>query len=362
MIDLSERFMRGEFIMRVPVTDLKPGDVLQADTFSDKGLHVMKKFTELRAAEIRILVQHGIEYVEVNSPAKTERIIHTPKSEELLAKSKPHLENAIDGFENIFLEALSSGKVNNSMVDDIMHPLVDQLTDQTDVVSLLIAHDFKDDYTYQHSMQVGMLSYYIANWLGYSKNEAYSAGKAGYLHDIGKCRIPSELLNKPGKLTYEEFEEIKLHTTYGYEIILDSSLDEVSALVALQHHERDDGSGYPQKLNEHNIHPFSQITAVADVFSAMTTHRVYQSKQELLAVLREIYSLSFGKLNAKSTQTFIRHMLPNFIGKKVRLNDGQIGTIIMTNPADSFRPLIQINNEFLDLSIERTLSIEKVFM
>ncbi|OAB43224.1 HD-GYP domain-containing protein [Paenibacillus glacialis] len=348
--------------MRVHVTDLKPGDILQADTFSDKGLHVLKKQTELGTIEIAKLFQHGVDYVDVESLYTKESLYDSPKNQESLAKIKPHLANAIDGFENIFLESISTGKVNSSVVDDILHPLVDQLSDQSDVVSLLLANDFNDDYTYQHSMQVGMLSYYIASWLGYSKKDAYSAGKAGYLHDIGKCRIPRELLNKPAKLTHEEFEEVKLHTTYGYEIIRNSSMDEASALVALQHHERDDGSGYPLRLHVHNIHPFSQIVAVADVFSAMTTHRVYQSKQELLTVLREIYSLSFGKLNAKPTQVFIRNMIPNFLGKKVLLSDGQSGTIVMTNPIDSFRPLIQIDSIFLDLSTERNLSIEKLFM
>ncbi len=346
--------------MRIHVTDLKPGDILQADTFSDKGLHVLKKQTELGTIEIAKLFQHGVDYVDVESHTTTDNL--STRNQESLAKAKPHLANAIDGFENIFLEAISTGKINSSVVDDIFHPLVDQLSDQTDVVSLLLTNDFNDDYTYQHSMQVGMLSYYIANWLGYSKKDSYAVGKAGYLQDIGKCRIPRELLNKPAKLTQEEFEEMKLHTTYGYEIIRNSSMDEVSALVALQHHERDDGSGYPLRLHVHNIHPFSQITAVADVFSAMTTNRVYQSKQELLTVLREIYSLSFGKLNAKPTQVFIRHMLPNFIGKKVLLSDGQLGTIVMTNPIDSFRPLIQIDSIFLDLSTERKLSIEKLFM
>lgn len=348
--------------MRVHVTDLKSGDILQADTFNDKGLHVLKKDTELRLAEISKLVQHGVDYVDVISLTMNDKSKKSPKIQESLAKTKPHLEHAIDGFENVFLEALSTGKVNNTVVDDIMHPLIDQLTEHTDVVSLLLANDFTDDYTYQHSVQVGMLSYYIANWLGYSKKNAYIAGKAGYLHDIGKCRIPQALLNKPDKLTPEEFEEVKLHTTYGYEIIRDSSLDEVSALVALQHHERDDGSGYPLRLNKQNIHPFSQITAVADVFSAMTTQRVYQSKQELLVVLREIYSMSFGKLNAKPTQAFIRHMIPNFIGKKVILSNGQSGIIIMTNPADSFRPLIQIDTDFIDLSTERHLFIEQLLM
>ncbi|GAF06292.1 HDIG domain protein [Paenibacillus pini JCM 16418] len=174
--------------------------------------------------------------------------------------------------------------------------------------------------------------------------------------------IPGSLLNKPGKLTAEEYKEMKRHTVYGYDIIRDSTSDEVSALVALQHHERGDSSGYPNARGENDIHPFSQITAVADVFSAMTTNRVYQSKQELLAVLRELYGLSFGKLSAKPTQIFIRHMIPNFIGKRVLLTSGENGIIVMTNPADFFRPLVQTDERFANLSTEREISIEQIYM
>lgn len=232
------------------------------------------------------------------------------------------------------MEALTGGTFDNAKVDKLLKPMVDQLVDHKDVVSLLLLIGGDDNYTYHHSMQVGMLSYYIASWLGYSKEEAYQAGKAGYLIDIGNCKVPQEILSKPGKLTPEEFEQVKGHPAYGYEIIRNSTGDEIAAQVALQHHEREDGSGYPNGLRAKDIHPFAKIAAVADVYSAMTTNRVYRSKQELLTVLRELNSLSFGKLSPEPTQALIRHLLPNFIGKKVLLSTGEVGSIVMTNQTD----------------------------
>lgn len=170
------------------------------------------------------------------------------------------------------------------------------------------------------------------------------------------------ILNKPGKLTPEEYEEIKLHTIYGYEIIQNSMNDPFTALVALQHHEREDGSGYPKQLTKTDIHPYAQIAAVADIYSAMTTHRVYQSKQELISVLREINSLSFGKLNGKPVQAFINHLMPNFIGKRVLLSTGDMGVIVMNNPLDVFRPLVQSEGKFLDLSRERKIAVVEIYM
>ncbi|CAM2971127.1 HD-GYP domain-containing protein [Paenibacillus sediminis] len=349
--------------MRAHVTEIKPGDVLQTDTFNEYGLHVLPKGTKLGQDDISKLFQFGIDYVDIEV-RQTDITVQTPSSiAENVHKAKASIDQAMDGFEQLFLEALSTGKINESVVDDTLEPLVDQLVGQSDVVSLLLMVNDDDDYTYKHSMQVSMLSYYIAGWLGYSKEEAYAAGKAGYLHDIGKSLIPSEILKKPGKLTPEEFETMKLHTTYGYDIIMDSIGDERTALVALQHHEREDGTGYPKQLREGEIHPFAKITAVADVYSAMTSNRIYQSKRELLSVLQEMFELSFGnKLNATATQVFIQHMLPNFIGKKVVLTNGETGTIVMTNPADFFRPLIQTEQRFTDLSKERSIAIERVFI
>lgn len=339
--------------------DLKPGDHLRMDTFSSRGLHVLPKGSRLQLEEIAKLIQHGVDYVDIETvqeePAPSSRT-------SIIQAAASSFDTTIDGFESLYMEALSKGSFNQSVVDDILQPTLSTLDKHKDVVTLLLLLDREDNYTYNHSLQVGMLSYYLASWLGYSKTECYEIGRAGYLIDIGKCRISPAILNKPGKLTPDEYEEIKLHTVYGYEIIQNSMNDPFTALVALQHHEREDGSGYPKQLTKTDIHPYAQIAAVADIYSAMTTHRVYQSKQELISVLREINSLSFGKLNGKPVQAFINHLMPNFIGKRVLLSTGDMGVIVMNNPLDVFRPLVQSEGKFLDLSRERTIAVVEIYM
>ncbi|MEK4008207.1 HD-GYP domain-containing protein [Paenibacillus sp. FSL H3-0333] len=345
--------------MRVHVMDLKPGDHLRMDTFSSRGLHVLPKGSRLQMEEIAKLIQHGVDYVDIETvqeePAPSSRT-------SIIQAAASSFDTTIDGFESLYMEALSKGSFNQSVVDDILQPTLSTLDKHKDVVTLLLLLDREDNYTYNHSLQVGMLSYYLASWLGYSRTECYEIGRAGYLIDIGKCRISPAILNKPGKLTPEEYEEIKLHTIYGYEIIQNSMNDPFTALVALQHHEREDGSGYPKQLTKTDIHPYAQIAAVADIYSAMTTHRVYQSKQELISVLREINSLSFGKLNGKPVQAFINHLMPNFIGKRVLLSTGDMGVIVMNNPLDVFRPLVQSEGKFLDLSRERKIAVVEIYM
>ncbi|KUP26349.1 HD-GYP domain-containing protein [Paenibacillus sp. DMB5] len=345
--------------MRVHVMDLKAGDYLQSDTFSSRGLHVLSKGSRLRLEEISRLIQHGVDYVDID--AREHIVIHTGSSP-VIETVNASFDNSIEGFESLYLEALTKGSFNQSVVDDILQPTLQALDKHKDVVTLLMLLDREDNYTYNHSLQVGMLSYYIASWLGYSKQECYEIARAGYLIDIGNCQIPPSILQKPGKLTPQEYEEVKLHTLYGNEIIRSSMDHPFTALIALQHHERDDGTGYPNNLTKSEIHPYAQIAAVADTYSAMTSQRAYQSKQEFISVLRELNSLSFGKLNGSHVQAFIQHLMPNFINKKVLLSTGDKGVIIMNNPLDVFRPLVQIESKFVDLSRERHITVAEIYM
>lgn len=353
----------GEF-MRVHVTELRVGDRLIANVFNDSGLHVLSNDTILSASDIEKLFRHSVQYVDIAFRSGLDTVRPRPAnspavSEEMLAE----FDSAVNGVKELFQQVAAEGKIDEQLVDEHFVPLSEQFRLEHDVVSLLITLNGKDDYTYQHSVQVGMISYYIAKWLGYSEEEAQKAGKAGYLHDIGKSQIPDEILNKPGKLTEEEYETVKQHTIIGKDIIEKSLQDaEDYALVALQHHERFDGSGYPYGITKERIHPLSNICAVADIYSAMISNRVYREKKNLLDVLRELHRLSFSKIDPMVTQTFIRHMIPNFIGKKVVLKTGEVGVIILNNPTDPFRPLIRIGEQFIDLSQARDLEVDTIQM
>lgn len=351
--------------MRVHVTDLMTGDQLSRDTFNNYGLHVLSKGTTITNQEISRLLQHQIDYVEI-----LERLINEPLARTIesgvnpkwLPKVAPIYESVIKGTENLFEKALEEGSIDDAEVTSMLQPLLNNLQMERDVVSMLLLLNTTDDYTYQHSVQVGMLSYYLATWVGYSDEEAKQISKAGFLHDIGKCRIDEEILNKPGKLTTEEYEEVKRHTIYGHEIISRSINDPMLACGALQHHERNDGSGYPHGLTGEDIHPVSKIIAVVDVYSAMISQRVYQQQRDLLFVLKEIYRLSFNELDAHTAHVFIKHMIPNFIGKRVELVTGEVGVIIMTHPTEFFQPLIKIDSQFIDLTIERNFEIKHIYL
>lgn len=350
--------------MRVHITDIRPGDQLAEDIFNSFGLHVLSKGAILNEKEVSRLFQHQIDFLEIEWRA----ITPSSKDEETAPSSTynpvllPLYHDALAGVEQMFEQALAEGRIYEEDVKASFQPLIENFRNESDVVSLLLLLNSQNDYNYQHSVQVGMLSYYMARWMGWSEEETVRAGKAGFLHDIGKCKISDAILNNPNKLTEEELQQFKNHPKLGYDILKNSFDDDAIALAAFQHHERMNGTGYPLGLTKENIHPLARIVAVADVYSAMISTQVYSERRDLLHVLREMYELGFQELDPEITHTFIRHMIPNFINKKVELNTGEIGTIVMTHPSDFFRPLIQVGKQFLDLSTLRKLEIKQVFM
>ncbi|MEK8126822.1 HD-GYP domain-containing protein [Paenibacillus filicis] len=359
--------------MQVPINQIKIGDRLGSDIFNHSGVLVLSAATVLTQDDIFKLSLHRVDEVDVRideqQPAYQEQVLQAMESppalfavEERNVEKLAAYQGAVSGIKHLFQQVATEGYVSMEQVNEGFSPLVEQVHQENDVVSLLLVLNNKDDYTYQHSVQVGMISYYIAKWMGQSEDEALLAGKAGYLHDVGKSKIDPTVLTKPGRLSDEEYQHIKKHTIYGYEILKKSGLPESLCLAALQHHERMDGTGYPLRLQDSDIHPLAKIIAVADVYSAMISTRVYQKKRDLLSVLRELHRCSFGELEPHITHTFIKHMVPNFIGKKLQLNTGEVGKIVLTHPTDFFRPLVNFDGYFIDLSQRQDLGVEHIFV
>ncbi|WP_055105173.1 HD-GYP domain-containing protein [Paenibacillus ihumii] len=347
--------------MRTHVMELKAGDRLREDTFNRAGLHVLPKGTVIRAEEIALLIRQSIDYVDIERGGIQAEPLEAAGSEGFTRKLQENFDKTIQAYQAIFLEALTTGKFNQSMVDEKLLPTLEVLDKRKNVTSLLYMLGNDDVNIYNHSLQVGLLSYYIANWLGYPREECHEISKAGYLHDIGKSRVRQSIKNKKD-LQGEELEEMKRHTSYGYEIIRESIKDNKAiALAALQHHEYEDGTGYPMGIGKGEIHPYSEIVAVANAYVEMTTSPTRQSHDSLITVLRKVYELGFGKLNERAVQALTQNLLPNFLGKRVQLSNGETATIVYNNPTDIFKPLVKVDNFFRDLSRERNIEIVEIF-
>lgn len=255
-------------------------------------------------------------------------------------------------------------QLNNAIpLNDIkmkITPLIAQCCLNPDLFSLILILESKDQYTYKHSFAVAVISTLIGGWMGLTGAELDDLMISSFLHDIGKIQIPDTLLNKTVPLTKQEFQEIKKHPEYGYQLICRSEgVSERHALVALQHHEREDGSGYPAGLKGSEIGIDTKIVAVADVFHAMISKRSYKDAIPLFQVMRELMSGAYGLYDPKVIHCFISKIMTALIGSKVLLSDGDEAQVILVNIYDLLHPLVKKQEKFIDLSKKVGLEIVK---
>lgn len=208
-----------------------------------------------------------------------------------------------------------------------------------------------EDSIYSHSLNVAIISRIIGRWLKYDKALLDSLTVAAMLHDIGKTSVPPDILNKTGKLTPEEFEEIKKHTVYGEELLKEAHADKAVTDAALNHHERSDGSGYPRGLHADEIDDFSAIIGIADVYDAMTAARPYRAPLCAFQVIEEFEKEGLSKYNPGFILTFLSHVASMYNNSKVMLSDGRAARIVYINSAALSRPVVEDNDKnMIDLS------------
>lgn len=341
--------------------DLKTRDQLRSDVFNAAGLHILPKGTIIHNEEIALLIRHSIDMVDIEVKEDHETA-QLNEEDVFYEKLSEDFDLTIQAYQGIFLDSLVKGRFNPNKVQERLETLLESIDSRKNVVSLLMDLGREDVTIYNHSLQVGLLSYYIATWLGYSKEESYEISQAGYLHDIGKSKIPHAIRDRAHEVTGKELEIMKNHTKLGYDIIRNSMSDSRIALVALQHHELEDGTGYPLGLGKNAVHPYSQIVAVANTYVDLTSQYHGKGSQGFLKVLKTIYELGFGKLNERPVQALIQNLLPNILSKKVQLNNGLEGIIVLNNPNDIFRPLVKVGEEFIDLAKNRDMLIEEIYL
>lgn len=217
-----------------------------------------------------------------------------------------------------------------------------------------------DDLTYVHSLNVSLICNLFAGWLKLSKEDTKALTLAGLLHDIGKMLIPKEIISKDGKLTEDEFNIVKTHSLRGYQALKDQPIDIRIKYAALMHHERCDGSGYPNGFKANQIDDFAKIIAIADVYDAMTSNRRYRNAICPFDVVENFERDGFLKFDPGYLMLFMERIVQSYIHNIVRLNDGREGEVIMINKLSLSRPVVKIGNGFVDLSKEHKLMIEEI--
>ena len=214
-----------------------------------------------------------------------------------------------------------------------------------------------DDSVFAHSLNVSLICRILAQWMKLSDSEVELAATCGLLHDIGKLNIPAEILTKPGKLTPAEFQTIKKHTVFGYQTLLHNNIDHDICEAALMHHERCDGSGYPLRSKADEINFYAKLVAIADVYDAMTTARVYRGPLCPFQVIDLFTHEGLQKYDPDMIMTFLEHIVTTYVSNACTLSDGREGTIVFINKDDLAHPIVQIGNSCVNLSRAQGLEI-----
>lgn len=218
-----------------------------------------------------------------------------------------------------------------------------------------------DDSVYAHCLNVSLICRQIGKWSKVDDDTLRLLTLAGLLHDIGKLKIPNEILNKPGKYTDEEYALVKMHTQYSYELLQPLALDEHIKMAALLHHERCDGSGYPNGLKKDETDSFARVVAIADVYDAMTTARSYRAPLCPFQVIEKFEREGLQRYDTKAILTFLNHIANTYQNHRILLSDGRSANIVMLNSQKLSRPIVQLDDgSCIDLSTTSDLHIQAV--
>ena len=355
-----------------PVDELVEGMILDEGVYggTDSRVPLVPKNAVLTRYQIDKLLKNDVHTVKVKQAPTGSGLIEIPKESPVISarlrnETVTYLSDLFAVAQGKFEDAALASKTIRQL-DNVVNQLVASLSQEGR--SLIDINDLKsyDEYTYHHSLSVSVVSIAIAQYLGFSNRGLTQIGKCALMHDIGKTKIPLEIINKKSKLDDDEFEVIKNHPPEGYRYLSERSIgDEEIWEGVLYHHEKIDGTGYPMGLMGEDIPIMSRIISVADVYDALTSVRPYRNPMQPADAMEYIMGGATSAFDFDVVAAFMQKIQPYPVGSMVELSDGRICTVLDND--FTLRPVVQAldNGELLDLANERAcleLVIVNMFM
>jgi len=277
---------------------------------------------------------------------------HSPRGKKTTYINKVSIDQEFSSAKKCFTDARALSKVimgnlrlgrvlDMNQAREFVDNCVDSILRNSNALRWLTQIKNRDEYTAEHSMNVCILSASFARHLGLMEGEIKTVGLCGLLHDVGKSRIPLEILNKPGKLTEDEFSIMRNHAKLGRDILMSvSSSERIAVDVAYSHHERENGSGYPRAVESHLIPYFAKIVSLADIYDAITSNRCYDEGRPSMKALDIIYNSKGDLFDEELANEFIKCIGVYPPGSIVEMSNGEVGIVIRSNPKNKLRPCI----------------------
>ncbi|MFZ5966610.1 MAG: HD-GYP domain-containing protein [Bacillota bacterium] len=338
----------------IPINAVKEGAFLAQTLYNDNGQVLLSKgvkINERLKAKIKEQGFYSIYIFDDYSQDELEDIIK-PEIRRKAIQSVRTVLNALPRLENDDVNTFQKKKIENEVnrhledIQDLAKLIVNDVFSQRDVMISLVDIKNTDNYTYMHSVNTSILALVLGIGYGLNKNELYELTLGAMLHDIGKMYIPGEILNKDGPLTDEEFKIIQQHPLRGFNYLKDrTELSGKVRIIALQHHEKMDGTGYPYGLKDDQIYILSKMTSIADIYDAITSDRPYRKSMPPNEAVEFIMGSAGRYFTIDLVKAFIKKIVPYPVGTIVRLSNNCIGVIENINQEFILRPVIKIIKE-----------------
>ena len=355
-------------LKKIPVTDLRVGMYLHGLCGSWMQHPFWRnKFVIKSEQDIRAIADSGITEVMIDSaqgldvaPAAEPRVevavapppppppapVHlAPVKPASIAEEAQRAKKICEKGRVAVAAMLQEARMGQAISTEAVGPLVEDIatsvTRNAGALISLARLKTADDYTYMHSVAVCALMVALARQLGMDEAQAREAGVAGLLHDLGKALVPSEVLNKPGKLTDDEFTQIKKHPELGYGLLIEGSVSDLAKDVCLHHHEKMDGTGYPHRLKGEEITLLARMGAVCDVYDAITSDRPYKAGWDPAEAIRKMTEWCDGHLDKRVFQAFVKSIGIYPIGSLVKLASGRLAVVVEQGRTSLLKPTVK---------------------
>ncbi|MBO8126919.1 MAG: HD domain-containing protein [Firmicutes bacterium] len=352
--------MATEIKCVLTLDELEPEMILAKDVYTPEGQVLLRAGTVLNQRYIQKMQQFDVRVVWIKKVIPEDL---SPEECELLQQEEEARRAYIEAV-NVVEQVMNDVRMGEALDMPTMREAVSNLCAVLLTNEHLLKHvdelHLYDDYTFAHSVQVCVFTIIIGKALGYEGSKLEDVGTGGLLHDIGKTRLPIELLNLPRKYTPEEFELVKNHARWGEEILNQSGdVPEIVVRMAGEHHERYNGTGYYKGLKEDEIHPFSQITALADVYDAMTTTRAYRPAMLPQQAIEFLLTSCGTFFNPEICDLFIKHVAIFPVGYIVQLTNGLLAKILEVDEKMPSRPVVGVMEAEKSFKITEVLDLRR---
>lgn len=365
--------MDGKKVVRMSVSELLPGTMTAKEIYTSDDRLLIPNHSVITAKDIARFALFDIQYVSVYADAEIIRKIEeekddfeqfhfTPQEEKEFTEFKKSYDLSIHSIEeNMNQLLMADDDIDSGKLIDEVDTLIYKSRSRYHIFDMLHCIKSFDDETYRHSLNVAMINNIFAGWLKMNEDEKKLLTLCGLLHDVGKLQINRDVLRKPSSLTEEEFEEIKQHPLRGYESLKDKKIPECVKRVSLLHHERCDGKGYPFGFKTDEIDPYAAITAIADVYEAMTATRVYRKGMSPFDVIRIFEEEGKKQFHPAFLVPLLYNLTNTYLQHEVVLSNGKKGKIVLIDSHELSRPMILLENgKFLNLKEKREITITEV--